>query len=362
MNENPSSFHPLPEWLEHDFAKTKKTLWVYGLLTFLLVLGSLTLVVYGALSLGTSDKAFLYLCLGVFFLVFFSLILIRASLALFHVSVVYRLTQMGAKADLVKYGENYLRKAWPSDRESAKAELASAYLDVDRLAESRALLASIKNPIILEAQSAPRALLLLEEGRYAEAKALALCYQEHHRDGKTESERHVAKALLGLFDALEGKAVDPSVKKDLDEVFDSPLGQRLLASAPWDSAKQGDPALPEALKNAELAASRKLFETNAAVNGTGERRLQPWLSLLLPLVLIVLAACFLGAALSVPQGDEKPLRNMWIMGFSALFALGCLIFAAIARKKEPKDRTLPLLIVSTVVLTLSLLVALTCLS
>jgi hypothetical protein len=73
-------------------------------------------------------------------------------------------------------------------------------------------------------------------------------------------------------------------------------------------------------------------------------------------------ALFLAAVISLPANDPKPLSHMWFMAFASAGALGGIIFGAWAKKKEPKDHALPLIIISSIILTLSILMALTSLA
>jgi transcriptional regulator with XRE-family HTH domain len=346
---------PVPAFLKRDFAKQEKSGWVLFAISILFFLGSVGVIVYGALL----PKVAL-IVVGAISALLFVLFLWRAVAILYELKATLRFAESNDKQGYLAWTIRRYDHAVGS-KERWMVNLSAAYLDVDDLVKSRDCLRQIKNPIFLDLASPTRIQLLLEEGRYAEAKGISLSYIPRHQNGRSETENHTVSALHGLFHLLEGEMVSADEKEDASIIFDSPLGKRLLASAPWKKEKRDSAGVAESQSKEEVAATNTVFSVRDAAVGQGERKLQSWLNFSLIMCILFFVACFLVGALTVSPNDERILRNMWVMAFSSLVGALCILFGAIARKKEPKDHTLPLIIVGSITFILALLMALTAL-
>lgn len=347
---------PAPAYLVSDYQKQKNSAIINVVISGIMILGAA-----GTLGYGIYLQSAAIIIVASFIIVLFGFFLYWMIYALSICIHAYRYLQSGdSEAFLAWLGKKLKHRKAGQDRYQALA--ASTYLDLNRVKEAKLAMAEVKNPILLDLESPIRIELLLEDGNYAEAKGLYLSFAQHHRNGKTQSEQHEVVALDGLFHSLEGEEVTSVEKEEMAIFFDNPFGKRLVASAPWPKEKLGNEETAKTYAQQEDIILAKTRSNVDVMTGSGERKLQSWVSFSFFMVIIVFVSCFLIAALTVAQGDEKPLRNMWVMAFGALAGLATIIFAAIARKKEPKDRTLPALLAGAFVLILSVLLSLTSLA
>lgn len=349
--------HHIPEYQKEEMAKQKRQIIILLVLLVLLLLGSLALVIYGAIAsqvgliAGGAVALVLFLLIG-----FWSVSLAR------NIFAANRFMETGDEETFVAYTLKRYHHAQGAGKENYANVLASAYLDLNDLAEARKFASEIQNPLMKELASPTLILLLLDEGKYAEAKALYLVYAPHHRSGHSRNETHMVSALDGLFHALDGEEVSPLEQDDYQTIFDSALGKKLWASAPWKKEKREGAAIAQEQSHLESKQLESSINTYDAVTGQGERKLQSWLNFAFALSIVIFLSCFLIGALTVSRDDPHPLRQMWVMAFGALSGLGDMIFAIYARQKEPKDHTLYAVIGGTILLVLGILLSLTALA
>lgn len=344
----------VPDYFERDLHKQAKTLWVSSLVALLGLGGCAGLVAYSLLNPNTA-----LLVVGILFGVLMLWLLLRVGLLLHEQIKINQLVLSDDKEGLLAFEKSCYAHSFPMDKERHLAGLFGAYLDTDHLNEAKECLSKMKNSLLIEMVSPSRIELLLNERHYAEAKGLYLSFASRHRQGRSETEAHTVTALDGLFHSLEGKTVSEQEAQDLQDVLDAPVVRRLLASAPWDEKEREGEAVSESLAAANNAALDPLYRSYDVVSGSGDRHFQNNLNFFTVFSVLVFIGAFLAAVLSVPQGESRPLKNFWMMAFAAAFSLGVLIFAIVAKKKEPKDRTLPAIILSSVLITLSVILSLT---
>jgi len=352
-----SSKHQMPEYQKEELAKQKRQVLILSISLVLLILAALALVIYGAIVSQVGLIAGASVSLALFLLI----ALWTFSFAR-NIFASNRFMQTGDEEAFVAYILKRYRHARGSGKENYANVLASAYLDLDELAEARKYASEIQNPLIKELASSTLILLLLDEGKYAEAKALYLVYAPRHRTGHSRFETHLVSALDGLFRALDGEEVSLLERDDYQTIYDSPLGKKLWASAPWKKEKREGASIAEeqsALITKRLEASANVYD---AMAGQGERKLQSWLNFVFALSIAVFLSCFLIAVLTFSRNDPHPLRRMWVMAFGALGGLADMIFAIYAHQKESKDHTLFAVIGGTILLVLGILLSLTSLA
>lgn len=354
---DPQKQPSLPDYMIHGFDKQKKASIFLIVFSSLLILGFIAMVVYACLFLNVA--LIVVASIGI---ICFSFFLLMAISRLSFLITVLRTSETGDKKGFLEWSLRRYAHALPWAKETSLANLATAYLEADDLTKSRECFKMLKNPVLLDIYSLPRIELLLDEGKFVEAKGIYLSFSSRNRNGKSEIQRHTVIALDGLFHKLGEEPVSVEEATDATSLLDSPLEKRLLASAPWKKEKRqgSDVALVESA--ATLSATLPALNAYDAIVGQNGRKKQPWLDLALIGCLLSLIVFFLIACLSVPLKDPKPLRNMWVMSFPSFFGLSCIVFGAITRKKEPKNHTLPIIIVGSIVMTLAFFLALTALS
>jgi hypothetical protein len=355
--DSSKSTSSVPSYFHEDIAKQERSLITALVFAFVGLGGCVGLIVYGILQSNTA-----LLVVGAIFAFLMLYFLIRVSFLLVEEIKIDHLTQANDRVGLLAYERKKYAHSLPLDKERRLAGLMGAYIDNDQLNEAKTCLEKMTNAILLDLCSPSRIELLLNEGKYAEAKGLYLSFASRHRNGPSQTEKHTVVALDGLFHSLAGENVTPEEKEDLHDVLDCPLLGRLLSTAPWDEEKRDGEAVAESFAKANNEAIAPSYQAYNALTGGNDRKLQSWLNFALVFDPIILIGCFLIAVLSVPSGDAKPLRNFWILGFAALYSLGLLIFAIIAKKKEPKDKTVPSIIIASILLTISVILSLTALA
>jgi transcriptional regulator with XRE-family HTH domain len=243
-------------------------------------------------------------------------------------------------------------KATKGRKEIFLAQMALAYLELDRIEECRNIISSLKNPYILSSCFDIQVMLDLDEGKYSEGKAVFLSYALTHRHGRSQTERHVCQAYDGFFNVLEGNKATPEQQKDMDDLISAPLGRRLLMNAPFSKDKiQSKDIAQAAVKQNEHFLSQQINVLNG-IEGKGERRFQPFLSSFFWITLFVPLFLFLILLIEPEKaGDPTYLAgsNFGWMAFGAFLGLFCLLSALFIHKREEKDKYVKNVILGTAV-------------